>query len=228
MTGGLELTRAGERLVLLAERAVAWPARATLVVADPHWGKAATLRRAGIPVPPGGTAGDLRRLDAALARAEARRLVILGDLYHARSGRLADSTRATIAAWRARHPALEIVLVRGNHDRHAGDPDAELGIACMDEPWHEGPFAFRHHPDGGTGAFVLAGHVHPVARIAGPGRQALRLPAFLAGPDRLLLPAFGSFTGGAETAPAPGDQVVVIAEETLIELPAGARPVHDR
>ena len=109
-------------MLLLPERALFWPRAGTLVVADLHWGKGATFRAAGIPIPVGTTSDDLARLDGALLRTGARRLVVLGDLFHARAGRIATHTLAELRRWRGAAPELEILLVRGNHDRHAGDP----------------------------------------------------------------------------------------------------------
>jgi DNA ligase-associated metallophosphoesterase len=211
------VTLEGEALVLLAERALHWPRRGMLVVADLHLGKAATFRALGIPVPRGGSADDLARLDRALARTGAQELVILGDLFHARAGREAAGTVALIAGWRARWPDLAIRLVRGNHDVGAGDPPTELGIRCVDEPWDEPPFIMRHHPDEAA-RYVLAGHVHPAVRLHGTGGLRERLPAFVFGARVGLLPAFGSFTGGGIVAPAPGDRAWVIADASVLPL----------
>ncbi|MFL5519615.1 MAG: DEAD/DEAH box helicase, partial [Gemmatimonadales bacterium] len=98
------LELAGEHVALLAERALWWPARRTLVVADVHLGKAATFRAAGIPIPSGSTGDDLARLDRALARTGATALVILGDLFHARVGREAPGTVSQVGGWRAGRP----------------------------------------------------------------------------------------------------------------------------
>jgi DNA ligase-associated metallophosphoesterase len=208
---------AGEQLVLLPERALYWPRRAMLIVADLHWGKAATFRAAGIPIPEGGTGDDLARLDQALRRAGARRLMLLGDLLHARSGR-ADALLAQIAAWRARWPDLEVTLVRGNHDRGAGDPPSEWRFTCVNEPFPVAPFVFRHHPHDSSDGYVLAGHLHPAVQLRGAGRQHMRLACFWFGAHLGILPAFGSFTGISVVSPAvddrvfaiPGDQVVAI------------------
>ena len=90
----VKLTIAGEELYLLAERALWWPNASTLIVADLHWGKASTFRAAGIPIPIGTTSDDLARLDSALTRSGARRMVVLGDLFHAKAGRVASHTLA--------------------------------------------------------------------------------------------------------------------------------------
>jgi DNA ligase-associated metallophosphoesterase len=214
---------AGERLLLLPERAAFWERASTLLVADAHWGKAAAFRAGGIAVPGGTTAGGLARLTGALERTGARRLVFLGDLLHARDGR-APATLAAAREWRERHAAVEMLLVRGNHDRGAGDPPRELGIACVDPPLPEPPFVLAHHPEPAAGGYVLAGHLHPGVRLAGAGRQRERLPCFWLGADVGVLPAFGDFTGLADVRPAPGDRVFVVAGSEVVEVggaPAG-------
>ena len=135
----------GEAVTLLPERAVYWPRAAALIIADPHFGKAAAFRAGGIPVPGGTTAAMLARLGAALDRTSARRLVVLGDLLHARAGRAAH-TLDQVAAWRAARPELDITLVRGNHDTRAGDPPADWGVECLDAPVSEPPFVWLHQP----------------------------------------------------------------------------------
>ena len=216
-TRDVQVEIAGERVVLLPERALYWPAAATLLVADPHVGKAATFRAGGIFVPRGTTSSTLARLDAAIVRTAATRLVFLGDLLHAREGRAAETLRR-VAEWREAQPSLEVVLVRGNHDRKAGDPPAELGIACVDAPMLEGAFAFAHHPTMLPEHHVLAGHIHPSARLSGPGRQFERLPCFWIRRDVTVLPAFGDFTGLGDVEPSEGDRVFAIAEGAVVEI----------
>src|SRR4051812_21860727 len=116
----MELTWLDQRLTLLPQRAIYWHDRRTLLIADPHFGKAATFRNAGIPIPRGTTTADLARLDGALDSTKAERLFFLGALLPAKPGRAA-ATPAVIGAWRPRREQLDVVLVRGNHDRSAGD-----------------------------------------------------------------------------------------------------------
>jgi uncharacterized protein len=218
-TGMLDVVRVelrGEVLVLFAEKAAYWEGSGTLLVADPHWGKAATFRAAGIPVPRGTTTEGLGRLDAILQRTGARRVVFLGDFLHAREGRAA-ATLATLREWRARHVMTEMVLVRGNHDRHAGDPPAELGIACVEGPVTEPPFVLTHRPSASDAGYVLCGHLHPGVDLAGVGRQHERLPCFWFGATGAVLPAFGDFTGLWPVSPTSGDRVFVVAEGQVIE-----------
>ena len=208
---------AGEQLVLSAERGVYWHARRMLLVADPHFGKAASFRALGVRVPRGTTIGTLGRLDALIARWAPQRVVFLGDFLHAREGRNAE-TFAALAAWRGSHASIEMQLVRGNHDRRAGDPPSEVGIECVDGPLLDGPFALAHHPRVVSGSYVLAGHVHPCVVLVGAARQRERLPCFHFGAEVGVLPSFGEFTGCAEVLPDAGDQLWVVAEGRVVSV----------
>jgi len=213
----LAIEYAGETLLLLADKAIYWPQQRTLLVADLHIGKAASYRALHQPVPRGTTEATLARLDQLLARYECNRLVVLGDFLHARTARAAG-TLAALAAWRTRHCELEIVLVRGNHDRHAGDPPAELGITVHEEPWLLGPFALCHEPEPHASHAVLAGHVHPAYVLRGRARQRLRLPCFVIGAQVAVLPAFGEFTGGWSVAPQAGTRMFLTGADRVWPL----------
>lgn len=204
---------AGENLLLLPEKAVYWPAEQMLIIADIHFGKAAAFRALGVPVPRGTTSENLAGLDALVAKHGARRVVFLGDFLHARAAH-ASSTQLAMLAWRQRHLDLGLTLVRGNHDLHAGDPAAALGIELVDEPHAIGPFAFCHHPDVDTPGYSLAGHVHPVYVLA-TRFDALRLPCFVVGSARMILPSFGAFTGGHAVKPEPGDNIYVTSGDAV-------------
>jgi DNA ligase-associated metallophosphoesterase len=206
---------AGETLALLPERCAYWPREGVLLVADAHFGKPATFRSLGVPVPRGTTADNLERLDAALARTRASRIAFLGDFLHAQRGR-APGTLEALAAWRARHPRLALVLVRGNHDARAGDPPASLAINVVSEPCALGPFALRHDPREVAGAYALAGHVHPSYTWRGRANEPVRLPCFWFGPRWGILPAFGDFAGSAPIVRAPQDRVFVVADDRVI------------
>lgn len=211
------ITVATETLELIPERAIHWPRRRTLLVADPHFGKAAAFRAGGIPVPSGTTQEILARLDRAMARCAPRRIIFLGDFLHARAGR-APHTLELIADWQRRHAGIELQLVRGNHDRNAGDPPAELNVRCGNAPMLEAPFALLHHPGEMPGYYSLAGHLHPGALLTGAGRHYERLPCFWFGRHGAVLPAFGEFTGLALVAAEAGDRVFVAADGEVLEV----------
>ena len=215
--GDARVDIAGEALRLLPERAAYWERARTLLVADAHFGKAASFRALGVPVPEGTTLDGLRRLDAMLARTRAQRIVFLGDFLHAREGR-APATLDALTRWHDERPNVELLLVRGNHDRGAGDPPPESGVRCVDAPLVEPPFVLAHHPAASRDGYVIAGHVHPGASLHGAGRQRERLPCFLLGAACMVLPAFGDFTGLAEIEAKAGERVWVVAADEIVEV----------
>ncbi len=203
----------GETVLLLPQKALYWPREKMLVIADIHFGKAAAFRAQGVPVPRGTTSQNLAALDELMDLHETTQIVFLGDFLHARASH-ASATVAAMLAWRLRNPAVRLILVRGNHDVRAGDPSASLGIEMVDEPFNAGAFSFCHHPDVAGDGYVLAGHVHPVYRLS-TRLDSLRLPCFLAGKTRMVLPSFGAFTGGFEITPGAGEQVFVTSGEAV-------------
>jgi uncharacterized protein len=212
-----ECVVAGERLVLLPERAAWWPAAKVLFVADFHLGKAASFRSAGIPMPAGTTTENLERLEHALAGRPAAHLVILGDFLHSVEAR-AERTLARFAQWRMARPDLAVTLVRGNHDDRAGDPPEEWRMRCVDPGERLGPFALVHDPAPVADAYALAGHIHPAVRLTERAGQSLRLPCFWFGRSVGVLPSFGAFTGSALVRPRAGDQVFVVADDEVVQV----------
>lgn len=207
----------------LPQRAAVWLQPRWLVLADAHFGKAATFRARGVPVPEGTTQANLARLTALIEATLPRRLVFLGDLLHAREAQ--GETMRQFAAWRARHARLPMTLVEGNHDLHAGAPPPALLIDVVAEPWNVQGIALCHHPQRIAGAAVVAGHLHPCVRLYGAANDSLRLPCFWQRTGQLTLPAFGEFTGGAPIAREAGDRVLAVADDRLIEIPAADRRV---
>jgi len=208
---------AGEELLLLPEKAVFWPAQKMLFVADFHLGKAASFRRAGIPLPSGTTSESVERLDRAIAKTRAQRVVFLGDFLHSAAGRT-PRTFERFSAWRESRQRVDLTIVRGNHDKKAGDPPEAWGVRCIDAGSASGPFVLNHEPGPSRGGYALAGHIHPAVRISARGEESLRLPCFWFGARYGVLPAFGAFTGNAEVRPRRGDQVFVIADEEVLQV----------
>ena len=205
---------AGEELWLLPEKAIYWPAQQALLIADVHFGKAAAYRRLGQPVPQGTTTQNINVLDGLLARLPCRQLIFLGDFLHG-PGSHAPATLSALAQWRARHSNLPMTLIRGTLDKRAGDPPASLNIRVVPEPLLLGPFALQHEPDEHPDRHVLAGHVHPVYRLHGRGRQSLRLACFRLGEAVSLLPAFGAFTGGYQVERNDSCRLFVIGDNEI-------------
>ena len=202
----------------LGQRAAFWSERRWLVIADVHFGKAATFRARGVPVPHGTTNDNLRRIDALIDRLDPAAVIVLGDFLHAREAQ-ASGTLQALQAWRDRRAGLDVVLVEGNHDRSAGALPSALRIDCVTEPWQVGGFAFCHQPRFIEGASVLAGHLHPAIRLSGRADDGVRLPCYWLRRGLAVLPAFGDFTGGARIEREDGDRVIALADDRLFEVP---------
>lgn len=212
----LSLELAGETVVATAERGLVWPRGRTLFVADVHFGKDATFRRADRWVPFGTTLSDLRRLDHLMLRYKIKTLVILGDAFHSEHAEEVE-TREEIARWSERHAKIAMLLVAGNHDRRARGLAAEIGLRVEEAGTVFGPWVLRHHPPAKADGYTLCGHIHPQVTMAGKGRQSMRVPCFWLREDYGVLPAFGGFTGGAAVRPREGDRVILVAEGTVVE-----------
>lgn len=211
MVERLQMVLAGEPVMLLADRALYWPARQRLIVADLHLGKGTVLRRAGIAVPSGGTRSDLARLASLLDTTRAASLWILGDFLHGAPSQGSD------AAWqqfRKLHSQVAMAVVPGNHDRalDAGTADVELipAGAC------DGPFVFHHAPaeSGRAPAYTLCGHLHPVLKL--PAMKAH--PLFWIGDQCTVLPAFSLFTGGLRVEHGQARGSVLCNGQDLVKL----------
>lgn len=213
----------GETLLLHPDRAVIWPRRGTVIVADTHFGKSSVFGRHGMAVPAGSDDGDRERLTRLMNSPDMRRLIVLGDFLHAPLKR--DSREALdMEAWCAQRLAagVRIQVIAGNHDR--GVSAGWRGSIDWIAGEHlEAPFRFVHDsekpisPD--RDAFSLSGHLHPVTALRSLRKRPARVPAFWRREDGLILPSFGSFTGGHLIAPAPGEQVFAVSPERVVPFP---------
>lgn len=223
-----DASTAAAAVVLLPGRAAYLPATATLLVADLHLGKAATFRRQGIPVPEGSAAKDLARLVGLVTATKAERLLILGDLFHARSGCTAE-VFAEFTAARKSVADTAVLLVAGNHDRSIGRLPQGIGIDSVLRTLDEPPFHFVHEP--GTPLpephrdepFTIAGHLHPTLAIRAPSGERIADRCFFAEPGLLVLPAFGSFTGGHRVSPTDRMQLWIARDDGVADVTRLAR-----
>jgi DNA ligase-associated metallophosphoesterase len=170
----------------------------TLLVADLHFEKGSSFLRRGLYIPPFDTRSTLAVLEDAIARLQPARLVALGDSFHdPAAGERIDE--ADLARIRRLSDGLEVIWITGNHDPQL--PQGLGGRAAAQVSL--GPLTLRHLPKPSLDAeFEIAGHFHPVASIVRRGRR-LTARSFVADQARLLMPAFGAYTGGLDvTAPA--------------------------
>ena len=208
---------AGQDLMLLPEKAAFMPASDTLLIADAHFGKASSFRQLGVPVPSGTTRETLDVLSDVVKRLAVQRIVFLGDFLHSARSH-GPTTMLAISEWRERHEALELILVRGNHDERAGDPPEHLRIHTIDEPLMHGDIALCHIPRAQPNGYVLAGHLHPCLSIGGRAYDWHRLPCFWFTAQFGVLPAFGAFTGMQTIRATRGERVFAATDERVFEL----------
>lgn len=208
-----------ESFTLLADKAIYWPRRRAVILADPHFGKSDHFRQAGIPVPSGITRSNLARIDDLLDMTKAARLIILGDLFHTAAG-VTDSMIGTLRAWRAGRRGLHVTVIAGNHDRHAGPPPEDLDMENIAQQLVDRRLILRHEPAVLDGYFVMAGHVHPAVRLSPcrKGGRGLRAPCFHFARDTAVLPAFGLFTGTHCIRPRPGDRIIAVGPHQLVDV----------
>lgn len=187
----LAFTLAGESALADAEGVLVLPGQSALVVSDLHFEKGSAFARTGQLLPPYDTRATLQRLAGAVALHTPDCVVALGDSFHDMwaDARMDAGDRAALKALVA--SIARWVWIEGNHDPQ---PPADLG----GEIRHElklGPFVLRHEPQAGAAPGEIAGHLHPCAKVRGRGRS-VRRRCFATDGERLIMPAFGAYTGG--------------------------------
>jgi DNA ligase-associated metallophosphoesterase len=180
---------AGIDLVSDPSGALYWPEQRLLAVADLHLEKGSSFAARGMLLPPYDTAATLERLARLIERYKPRLLVALGDNFHDGGGpaRLADIDR--VALGRLQH-GRDWIWLAGNHDPDSADGVGGSFMAILTL----GALTFRHQPSEASRG-EIAGHLHPMARVAQRGRAVSRR-CFAGDGERLVMPAFGAYTGG--------------------------------
>ncbi|MEP3231799.1 MAG: ligase-associated DNA damage response endonuclease PdeM [Hyphomicrobiales bacterium] len=189
-SAGLPLQLGDQTLFAHAAGVLYWQDQETLIVSDLHLEKGSSFAAKQVFLPPYDTAATLDQLSRLIKAFEPQRVIALGDSFHdgAAPDRLSTkdqlilTTLVTGAEW---------IWISGNHDPDLPD---HLGGSVMDEIKISG-ITFRHEPTKNPTSSEVAGHLHPCARIRGRGRT-IRSRCFVASSSRLIMPAFGAFTGG--------------------------------
>ncbi len=201
----------------MPEKAVYWREKRTLIITDLHIGKSGHFRKSGIAAPSTINAKTLERLERLIWKYDPAILLILGDLFHS------DANREWLEFedWLQEFSDLSIVLVSGNHDR-LHQSFYELANISVHEFLETDGFLFVHsHEEYSEKQFagtLVAGHIHPGVLMKGKGRQSLRFPCFLFSDEKILLPAFGEFTGLHLIKPEEGEKVYAVVDERIVEI----------
>lgn len=210
----MEVTLQDEKLELLPGRAIWWKQEKSLIVADLHWGKAGHFRKHGFAIPAQSQTKDEQRLAQLLQQTGAERLIIAGDLFHSHHNAQVEVFRH----FRQHHRTLQMDLVIGNHDILEDQVYDDLQLSFHQECLNLAPFCIAHDFTESP-FFVIHGHVHPALRIKSPGynQPSLRLCCFAQDDRRMILPAFGKFTGAHVLEPSLFHHLYLIAEESVIQ-----------
>lgn len=187
---GYEFSFCGIRLAALPSGALWWPGERLLCVSDLHLGKSERLaRRGGILLPPYDTRETLKRLKRDVEACAPGTVVCLGDNFddQAAAAALPDDEKGAL---RAIMEGRRWVWLAGNHDPGAaplaGQHAAEFPVNGL---------TFRHIARNERQTGEVSGHFHPKVRVPTRAR-ALSRPCFLLDRERLILPAYGTYTGG--------------------------------
>ena len=204
---------AGETFVASPEGALYWPARNALLVADLHLEKASWFARLGQFLPPYDSVATLTALDEVVRATGVTRLYCLGDSFHDRFGcdRLPDQARALLLDMTSR---LDWTWILGNHDPGFAD---HCGGTLVEEMQVDG-IVLRHEAHPGDPRPEMSGHFHPKYRVRVRGRRVSRR-CFVASASKLILPAFGSLTGGLDASHPEIVKSVGRSASALVPLP---------
>jgi uncharacterized protein len=181
---------AGAEIVADPAGALFWPDERMLVIADLHLEKGSAFAKRGVLLPPYDTASTLTRLGRLIERYVPRVVIALGDSFHDGGGpaRMSDAGRFALNALQR---GRDWLWIAGNHDP---DPAENIG-GRFAETVTLGPLTFRHEPSAIAFHGEIAGHLHPLARVARRG-SAVRRRCFAGDGRRLVMPAFGAYAGG--------------------------------
>ncbi|GAL68825.1 ligase-associated DNA damage response endonuclease PdeM [Jejuia pallidilutea] len=182
----------GETLLLTNQRAVFWPQNDMLILSDLHIGKTAHFRKSGVPISSNVLQKDLERLKTIIAYFRPKTILITGDLFHAEF----NTDVMVFKTWMQQFKHINLILVKGNHDKHSFELYESLNIEILPHSLKKGPFVFTHNIKTLVdGEFYISGHTHPGVLIKGKGKQRIKLPCYQVTHQQLILPAFSLFTG---------------------------------
>lgn len=214
------LSFAGQDFFAFPQGALFWPRRKALIVADLHFEKASWFARFGQLLPPYDSIATLSDLAALAAATDAREVWCLGDSFHDAEGAARLGTRER-TMFDELACGLDWYWIVGNHDQGMADPPCGHLLA---EAEVDGVL-FRHEADSHDPRPELSGHFHPKLRMTLRGRHVARR-CFVAGGNKLILPAFGALTGGLDVghpeirrAAGPGAQALIPVADRLLRFP---------
>ena len=215
-----------QSLTLDPSGAIYWQQPQILIVADLHLGRETVLQRSSLPMPTGATSRTLEKLNNCIDRYRPNKLLVLGDLIHARSAMTAELYKQLHDCLSHTHSGLETWLIEGNHDRGSRQILASLPLMIFPPPIYVAPFWLMHDEQSeateieGPEGFYLSGHLHPGVKL-GPGSDTLK--SFYQRSRGLILPSFGEITGLAKVKPQSGEICFVTTGQQVLRYTGRTR-----
>ncbi len=199
--------------ILIPQKAMFWSNEAALVLSDIHLGKATHFRKNGIPFPAEAGKFDLFQLESLISMYKPKKIFVVGDLFHSHLNSEWDWFKDFLN----QYVFIRFILLRGNHDIM---PAFQLKLPNLEtaHKYVSHGICLIHEPRGDETEYVISGHIHPGFTLRGKAKQVLRLPCFVIGSNRAILPAFGGLTGLANFEKQSNDRIWVIADNQLIEI----------
>jgi DNA ligase-associated metallophosphoesterase len=213
---GFELQWGNLKIQLLPEKAIYLEDFKSILIADPHFGKAAHFRKAGIPVSEKVHIGDFMVIQNLIQKYKPEQLYFLGDLFHS-DWNSAWNDLETFAEY---YPSISFHLIKGNHDILPEVVYRSDIWQVHTESLNLGQMILSHEPMNivPQEKINLCGHIHPGISLYGTARQKLTLPCFFVSTNQIILPAFGRFTGLFTMKCGKNDNAYVIAEKKVIPV----------
>jgi DNA ligase-associated metallophosphoesterase len=196
-------------------KAMWWKKHSVLICADVHIGKGAHFRTSGIPIPKRVNDANLWNLVVLIEHYQPEKVLFLGDLFHSNMNHEWEELRDCLAQF----PTTKKLLVKGNHEIEANLEYERMGFE-VHESLRLDDVIFMHEPPIviPPNAYTFCGHLHPAVRMSGNAQQSLRLPCYWMGEKIGVIPAFGEFTGSHTIQPKKGDQLFVIADNSVVKI----------
>jgi len=208
-----------QTLIIRSDKTLFWENEKALLLSDLHLGKAGHFKSQGVYVPGTIINSELERLRLAIESTGPKTIYLLGDLFHAGY----NEEWPQFAAFVAEYAAIQWVLIKGNHDRLSLPTYLAANLEVYENTLNRFPFLFAHKPEHISteiGEVIgICGHVHPGFTLAVKGiRGRVSLPCLWLNQNKIVLPAFGNFTGLDIIKPIKGDQVWMIDKQKIWNL----------
>ncbi len=204
---------------LSPQRCIFWEEQQALILSDLHLGKTGHFRKHGIAVPQKIFTEDMQRLIDQIAYFKPRQVIAVGDLFHSEANKEMD----LFLKWRNDFPAIDFILVKGNHDILQTEWYAQANVRVYHGQWKLDTIHFVHDPGDidvtvSDVQYIFSGHLHPGIYFHGAGKQSLQFPCFHFSSSHAILPAFSKFSGMASVRAKKNDRVFAIVDDKIFPV----------